>query len=144
MLEKILFVLAMAGSVVIVLERLSWFFMRIINGTAAKVQPPATVIKKTDEGSKKEPSFEGFKKNSDELQTLIELLGSQSEEINKLSKIVAETSARLSALESPKPRLSRKSPAKAHDMHVAAPSSPVNTGFEGLPPVVSGGFEPVH
>ncbi|CAN7646467.1 hypothetical protein LJR129_005028 [Acidovorax sp. LjRoot129] len=140
-MDKFLFFLALVGSIGYVFDRglkLMGFISEKMRGTPAAAPKP-----KNETGSKQEPSLESAKKVDDQTKQLIDLLSTQNEEIQKLSKVVADMSARLTAVESSKPRATRKVPAaKPPAVPVDLPSTP-GMGFEGLPPV-SGGFEPVH
>ena len=138
-MEKILFLMALTGSALYLVERFVAALIAMTSKPTVVTKPQAAKA----EPVKKEPSLETAK-GSDELKTLIELLSAQNEEISKLSKVVADTSARLTALETAKVRTPRKAASKAlAPAPHAEPENPA-TGYEGLPPVIAGGFEPVH
>lgn len=150
-MEKGLFLLALLGSVVYLFDR-AFAVLRYVHAANRGAIAVATVAKsKKEVGSKQEPSLESVKKDDEQIKTLIDLLTAQNVEISKLSTALADTSARLTVLESSqKPRASRKAPVKASQNPVDLPSIPTDlsshpamAGFDGLPPV-SGGFEPVH
>lgn len=115
-----------------------------------KTTPKVNVIPvgkpaKLDAGIRTEPTIESPAK-PDDLKTLIELLASQGDEIAKLTRVIHEANDRLATLEATKPKVTRKSPAKASAPAPgmgAFPPAPDPSQYGNLPPV-TGGFEPVH
>ena len=143
MYEKILFLMALAGSAVYLLEWLVTKVQAMFPKRPAVI--PVTKSQKLEESSKKEPSLESPTK-PDDLKALIELLAAQGEEMANMSRLIAEANDRLAALETPKTKATRKAPAKATSLAPglgALPPAPDTEGYGALPPV-TGGFEPVH
>ena len=105
MYEKILFLMALAGSAVYLLEWLAARVQAMFPKRPAVI--PVTKSQKLEESSKKEPSLESPTK-PDDLKALIELLAAQGEEMANMSRLIAEANDRLAALETPKTKATRK------------------------------------
>ena len=141
MLENVLFVLALSGSVLYLFTRLFEMFANRVNAKQRALE--ADLKKEAKVGPKVAPTLDQPSTN-DHLKTMIDLVASQSEEIAKLNRVIVQTNERLVELEAAKQRAPRKTTPKAPAAGLGSfPPGQDPYGHEALPPV-TGGFEPVH
>lgn len=144
-MEKLMFILAMSGSALFLVQQIGKFVAALFSPQAQAVAKPAAPEDVKDE--KKEPTLAAPTGLVERNIALTELLTAQGQQLEKVTLALEQVSARLAALEAPKPRAARKTSSKPQitmpEIDSFPPVDAVANGYDQMPPV-NGGFEPVH